>query len=108
MAEPAVTTPPYRWALAAALVVLAGYVATLAPTVTFWDAGELIAAASTLGIPHPPGTPFYVLVAHVWGMLFPIGEYAWRLNLLSAICGAVAAGCWFLVAYTAVSRGETR
>lgn len=105
MAEPAVTTPPYRWALAAALVVLAGYVATLAPTVTFWDAGELIAAANTLGIPHPPGTPFYVLVAHVWGMLFPIGEYAWRLNLLSAICGAVAAGCWFLVAYTAVARG---
>jgi hypothetical protein len=99
--------PPYRWAVAAALVVLLGYIATLAPTVTFWDAGELIAAAHTLGIPHPPGTPFYVLVAHVWGKLLPFGEYAWRLNLLSAICGAIAAGCWFLVAYTAVARGES-
>ncbi len=106
MAEQAVEAPPYRWAAAASLVVLIGYIATLAPTVTFWDAGELIAAVHTLGIPHPPGTPFFVLLGHVWAMLVPIGEYAWRLNLMSAVCGAIAAGCWFLVAYTSVARGE--
>jgi hypothetical protein len=47
------------------------------------------------------------MVAHVWAMLLPVGEYAWRLNLLSAICSAIAAGCWFLVAYTSVARGES-
>lgn len=96
--------PPLRAAVATSLGVLAIYLLTLAPTVTFWDAGELIAAARTLGIPHPPGTPLFVLIAHVWGMVFAIGDYAWRLNLLSALSGAAASGCWFLVAHDMVRR----
>ncbi len=98
------TSPPYRAAAGASLAVLAVYVATLAPSVTFWDAGELIAAAHGLGIPHPPGTPVYVILAHVWGMLIPFGDYAWRLNLLSAVCGSLAAGCWFLVTHALMRR----
>ncbi len=88
---------PYWAALAVTALVLAGYVLTLAPTVTFWDAGEFIAAARTLGIPHPPGTPLFVMIAHVWGALVPLGEYAVRTNLLSALLSAVGAGCLFLV-----------
>jgi hypothetical protein len=98
--------PPYRAALAVAALVLAGYVLTLAPTVTFWDAGEFIAAAYTLGIPHPPGTPLFVLIAHVWGTLVPVGEFAYRTNLLSAVLSAGAAGLFFLVAHEAL-RGVT-
>ncbi|MGH7499511.1 MAG: glycosyltransferase family 117 protein, partial [Gemmatimonadales bacterium] len=94
-----VEAPPYRSALAVTGVVLLGYVLTLAPTVTFWDAGELIAAARTLGIPHPPGTPLFVMIAHVWGMIFPFGEYAFRTNLLSAFLSASGAGCFFLVTH---------
>ncbi|HUF36394.1 MAG TPA: DUF2723 domain-containing protein [Gemmatimonadales bacterium] len=97
MSDPAGDTPPYRAALAVAGLVLAGFVATLAPTVTFWDAGEFIAAAYTLGIPHPPGTPLFVLIAHTWGTLLPIGEFAYRTNLLSAVLSAGAAGLFFLV-----------
>jgi hypothetical protein len=83
-------------------LVLLGYLLTLAPTVTFWDAGEFIAAAKTLGIPHPPGTPLFVMIAHVWAMLFPIGEYAFRTNLLSALLSGMAAGCFFLVAHESI------
>ncbi|HEU5169472.1 MAG TPA: DUF2723 domain-containing protein [Gemmatimonadales bacterium] len=93
-----------RWGLALAAVVLAGYALTLAPTVTFWDAGELIAAARTLGIPHPPGTPLFVLLAHVWALVAPLGEYAVRTNLLSATASAAAAGFWFLVAHDTTAR----
>jgi len=98
MNEPA-ERPPYRAALATGAVVLAVYVLTLAPTVTFWDAGEFIAAARTLGIPHPPGTPLFVLIAHAWGVLVPVGEWAYRTNLLSALLSAAAAGLFFLVVH---------
>jgi transmembrane protein TMEM260 (protein O-mannosyltransferase) len=83
-------------ALAVSGAVLLGYFLTLAPTVTFWDAGELIAAAKTLGIPHPPGTPLFVMIAHVWALAVPVGEYAYRTNLLSALLSAAGAGCFFL------------
>ena len=88
--------------------VLLGYGATLAPTVTFWDAGEFIAAARVLGIPHPPGTPLYVMIAHVWGMLVPIGEFAFRTNLLSALLSAIGAGCFFLIAHESLPGLPTR
>ncbi|MGH7508714.1 MAG: glycosyltransferase family 117 protein [Gemmatimonadales bacterium] len=96
--------PPYRLAFAVATLVLLGYVLTLAPTVTFWDAGEFIAAAKTLGIPHPPGTPLFVLIAHVWALLVPVGEYAVRTNLLSAVLSAAAGGFFFLVAHATIQR----
>jgi uncharacterized membrane protein YhaH (DUF805 family) len=96
--------PPYLAAALVALAILAVYVWSLAPTVTFWDAGEFIAAGRILGIPHPPGTPLFVLLMHVWGLLVPFGEYAWRINLFSAVLSAAGAGCWFLVAHETLRR----
>jgi len=78
-------------------------VITLAPTVTLWDAGEFITAAKVLGIPHPPGTPLFVLLGNVWGGVVRIGGYAWRLNLMSACFSAAGAGCLFLVAHRLLS-----
>jgi transmembrane protein TMEM260 (protein O-mannosyltransferase) len=99
---------PYAAAGAVALAVLAGYLLTLAPTVTFWDAGEFIAAARTLGIPHPPGTPLFVMIAHVWAMLVPVGEYAVRTNLLSALLSAAGAGGFFLTVHATLDGLEPR
>ena len=104
MTEPGTYRPPYRAALVVMALVLAVYVLTLAPTVTFWDAGEFIAAAKTLGIPHPPGTPLFVMIAHVWALLIPAGEFALRTNLLSAVLSAAAAALFFLVAHATVRR----
>jgi hypothetical protein len=89
--------PSYRAAGLTALGVLALYVVTLAPTTAMWDASEYITAAYTLGIPHPPGNPLFVLLGRVASLL-PIGGVAYRVNLLAALCSALAAGIWFLVA----------
>lgn len=56
-----------------------------------------MAASANLGLAHPPGNPFFMLLGHLFG-LFPFSEsYAVRLNMLSAFASAVAAGFWFLV-----------
>jgi hypothetical protein len=89
--------PSYRAAILTALGVLALYVVTLAPTTAMWDASEYITAAYVLGIPHPPGNPLFVLLGRVASLL-PFGGVAYRVNLLAALCSAVAAGVWFLVA----------
>jgi hypothetical protein len=106
-AAPAGERPPYLAALAVFAVVLAVYVLTLAPTVTFWDAGEFIATARILGIPHPPGTPLFVLLGNVFGQLVPIGEFAYRTNLMTAAFSAAAAACLFLVVVQALRGWRT-
>ncbi len=90
--------PPYLMAGCVSLGALILYILTLAPTTQFWDTSEYIAAAYTLGIPHPPGNPLFVLIAHVFGLLPFMAGYAARINLFAAATSAVSAGCWFLVA----------
>ena len=71
------------------LVSLTLYTKTMAPTVSFWDCGEFIASAITLGVPHPPGAPLYLLVGKIFSML-PLGaDLAFRVNLVSALSSAL-------------------
>src|SRR5581483_1437856 len=85
----------FRLAAATAfLITLAAYLATLAPTVTGEDSGELVPAAWTLGIPHPPGYPLWTVIAHLFTYV-PIGDAAFRVNLCSAVLGSAA--CALLV-----------
>src|SRR5688572_25632332 len=94
-ARPADIRPSYGAAAVATAVILALYVTTLAPSTAMWDASEYITAAYTLGIPHPPGNPLFVLLGRV-ASLVPIGDVAYRINLLAAMSSAAAAGIWFL------------
>ncbi len=74
------------------LLALAGgvYLYTVAPTFSFWDCGEFTASSYTLAVPHPPGTPFFIVLGRVWLMIagllaavLPISkEVGWHMNLL--------------------------
>ena len=93
--------PPYMWGVAAALGAFLLYALTLAPTTAFWDASEYIATAHTLGIPHPPGNPFFIVLAKVWSLLLaPTGlSVAVRINLFAAATSAAATGFFYLIAH---------
>lgn len=80
------------------MVLLATYAATAAPDLTFWDASELIAAAHTLGIPHPPGTPLWVLLGHAATMLFSQLAPPRAVTMLSVVAGALTGGVGALMA----------
>ncbi len=94
--QPTGTRLDGRWvATGVALAALAVYWKTLAPGLTFehygTDGGDLIAAAHTLGIPHPTGYPTFTLLAWLFTHL-PLGTIAFRTNLFSAVCASSAAG----------------
>jgi hypothetical protein len=83
---------PRQAALVVGTVLLLVYLATLAPGITLWDAGEFASAVESLGVPHPPGTPLYILVARAWRSLLPFVATAVATNLLAAACTATSAG----------------
>src|SRR6266480_4321451 len=78
------------------LVALVVYSWTLAPAVTLTDSGELIVAAYGLGVAHPPGTPLWVMLAHL-ASLVPVGNVAVRINFSSAVFAALACAMLTLV-----------
>ena len=98
-----ITRPPYIAAGIASAAVLLLYLLTLAPTTAMWDAGEYMAAAYGVGLPHPPGNPFFVLLGRVFALLPIAPTVAQRINVLAALSSAIAAGVWFLVAHKVIS-----
>jgi hypothetical protein len=81
--------------VAGTVVLLTIYVATAPPSLTWAhhgaDGGDLATAVVRGSIPHPPGSPTYLLLGDLFIHL-PWGDPAWRLNLMSAVLAAGAAG----------------
>jgi len=76
----------------AAVAFVAAWVAML-PGVAFWDTGELQVVAPVLGTAHPTGFPTYVLLGWLASVILqPLGDPAFRMNVFSGLCLAVAAG----------------
>ena len=75
------------WLLA--VVASTVYLLTLEPTASFWDCGEFIAVSYLLQVGHPPGAPFYQLLAHAfsWFAGGDVHAVARCCNALSAVAG---------------------
>jgi hypothetical protein len=79
------------------VVTLTVYLVTLAPTVVFWDVGEFIAAAKLMQVPHPPGSPLFLLITRL-SMIIPFAaDQAVRAHALSALLSSLAIMFFYLV-----------
>ena len=81
--------------LAVGVIFAALYAVFAAPGIVtlFDDTLEFQLVLPTAGIAHPTGYPLYTLLGFVWSrLLFPVGEWAWRVNLLSALFAGAAVG----------------
>jgi len=72
-------------------IALIVYILTLEPTTSFWDCGEYIATAHKIQVGHPPGAPFFVIVANFFSNLAfgNLSNVAWMINFMSALCSAL-------------------
>ena len=80
------------------------YYDTMAPSVSYWDCGEFIAVSYTLGVPHPPGSPLFLLLGRIASMLPFSEDIAFRVNLLSPLSSAFAVFFLYLIIVQVVNH----
>src|SRR5215831_3498661 len=91
---------------AAVAIALLVYFLTANPSVTFTDAGELAAVASTLGIAHPTGYPLFTLLGHLWTKLpFPLSPVR-KMNLFAALCTALSVFLFYRIMLELLGRSS--
>jgi len=71
------------------IIPFALYMATLAPSVTFFDSGEFLTAAASLGSAHSPGYPLFLMYAKPFTWI-PLGNIAFRINVATAVSSSLA------------------
>lgn len=87
------------FAILAVVIPFAVYMATLAPSVTFFDSGEFLTATASLGSAHSPGYPLFIMYTKPFTWL-PLGNLAFRVNVATAFSSSLAClGVYFLVLY---------
>ena len=72
------------------------YLMTMAPTMSFWDCGEFIACTYIGGVPHPPGSPLFLILGHIFSFL-PFGDHGWRINLISVFASGFTVMLTYLI-----------
>ncbi len=72
------------------------FVCFQAQHITPGDGGDLLTAAATRGVPHPPGYPLYTMLGWLLSHI-PAGTIVWRIGLLSSIPHALVVGLMYVI-----------
>lgn len=71
------------------IVATATYMLTLEPTTSFWDCGEFITSSYKLEVGHPPGAPFFMLLARFFNLFASDpSQVAYMVNTMSALASS--------------------
>jgi hypothetical protein len=71
------------------LIATITYLLTLEPTVSFWDCGEFITSSYKLEVGHPPGAPFFMLLARFFSLFASdVKHVAYMVNTVSGLASA--------------------
>ena len=80
------------------------YLLTMADTVPYWDSGEFIATSYILGVPHPPGSPLYLIIGRIFSMIPFNPDIAFRINLISPVVSSLAVMYLYLASVKLISN----
>jgi hypothetical protein len=85
------------------------YTYTLFPTISAYrDAGEMVTSAKVLAIAHPPGYPLYILLTNIFIKILPIGNYAYRVNIFSALVSSLSSVLFYHILRKIVFDSEEK
>jgi len=67
------------------------YLMTIEPTNSLWDCGEFIASAFKLEVGHPPGAPFFMILARFFANFAggDVSKVAMMINAMSGLASAL-------------------
>ncbi len=100
----------YIFAGIAFFVAFFTYLATMQPSISYWDCGEFAAAAAGLQVGHPPGSPLWTMLGRVAMMLPTFTDHVARYNLFSVIASALSILLLYLTTARLIKlwRGEPK
>jgi len=91
------------WLILSFLAPLVVFAYTACPKAHVDDCGEYIFGPLTLSVIHPPGYPLYCILGKIFSFI-PIGDIAWRINVMSGLFTALAALFLYLIIYSLIGR----
>ena len=84
------------------------YFKTMAPTVSLWDCGEFISTSIIMGIPHPPGTPLYLIIGNFFSQLPILNDLGARVNIISPIASALSIMFLYMIIVYLIEKFNNR
>jgi hypothetical protein len=78
-------------------IALFTFFATAQPSLSFWDCGEFAASAYSLQVPHPPGTPFFLIMGKFFSMIPFAQDIGFRVTTVSMLSSAFSVFFLYLI-----------
>lgn len=86
------------------LITALTYLSTVQPGLSFWDCGEFTASAYLMQVPHPPGTPFFLILGRLFTMIPFADSIGFRMNMISVFSSAFSVLFLYLIAVKVIQN----